>query len=154
MRPVLLVVPTRGQIDHRTITLLQAERDLNPEIPPIEFVSGGLAVSDVRHKAIRLFLETDAEVLVMVDDDIGPPPGFVEAMVNEIDEECHIIGLPTMIAQIQANIPFPTVYRWQDAEPDSADLENPEPFVGGYRTITNPFARTGLVECDGVGSAT
>lgn len=74
MRNVFLAVPTRGQIQWQTVTRLEEIRDRHPGLRPILYQLGNLSVALTRNRIVRRFLGTDCDVLVMVDDDIVPPP--------------------------------------------------------------------------------
>lgn len=78
MNDVLLAVPTRGMIGWATVTRLEEIRDRAPGLPPILYQPGNLSVALTRNKIVRAFLAGPWEVLAMVDDDIVPPPHFLD----------------------------------------------------------------------------
>jgi hypothetical protein len=77
---VFLAVPTRGSIRWETVTRLQDVRDVTPGLRPILYQPGNLSVALTRNLIVRQFLASDCETLMMVDDDIVPPPHFVETL--------------------------------------------------------------------------
>lgn len=89
---ILLAVPTRGQISWATATRLEEIRDLNPGLRPIVYQPGNLSVALTRNKIVRQFLETDCEVLAMVDDDVVPPPHFLD--IREHLGEFGMVSIP------------------------------------------------------------
>jgi hypothetical protein len=85
MDQVMLAVPTRGQIGWATVTRLEEIRDLSPGLRPIVYQPGNLSVALTRNKIVRRFLETDCDVLAMVDDDVVPPPHFLDIREHLMD---------------------------------------------------------------------
>jgi hypothetical protein len=70
---VELWVPTRdGRVDSRTASLI-APYSPNYLVEPY-------SVASARNEIVREFLSSDAQALVMVDDDVVPPAGFVEEL--------------------------------------------------------------------------
>jgi len=82
----MLAVPTRGQIGWQTVTRLEEIRDRTPGLAPIVYQPGNLSVALTRNRIVKRFLETDATTLVMVDDDVVPPPHALEALDPLIPE--------------------------------------------------------------------
>jgi hypothetical protein len=94
MRDVLLAVPTRGQIQWQTATALEAARDyMGEDTPPIVYQEGALSVALTRNRLVKRFLETDCQVLAMVDDDVAPPINFVEMLLPFLDGR-GMVALP------------------------------------------------------------
>lgn len=83
---VLVSVPTRGSIHWQTVQSLEALRDDTPGLRSILYQEGNLSVALTRNKIVKRFLETDCEVLVMVDDDIVVPPHLMQSIVPRIPE--------------------------------------------------------------------
>lgn len=82
----MLAVPTRGQVGWQTITRLEEIRDATPGLGPIIYQPGNLSVALTRNRIVKRFLETDCSTLVMVDDDIVPPPHALEKLDALIPE--------------------------------------------------------------------
>lgn len=82
---VLISVPTRGQIQWATVTRLQSIRDAGG-FPPINYQPGNLSVALTRNKIVKTFLAGDYDVCVMVDDDIVPSPGFLDAVLDSVGD--------------------------------------------------------------------
>lgn len=78
MNDILLSVPTRGQIGWATVTRLEEIRDATPGLTPIHYQAGNLSVALTRNKIVNHFLSGPWQVLAMVDDDIVPPPSFLD----------------------------------------------------------------------------
>lgn len=94
----LLSVPTRGAIQWTTVTRLEEIRDKHPGLAPILYQEGHLNVALTRNHIVQQFLETDHDVLAMVDDDVTPPPHFLD-VVEHLDI-CDMVGIPyPMFAQ-------------------------------------------------------
>lgn len=97
---ILLAVPTRGTVSWQTITRLSEARDVTPGLRPIVFQPGNLSVALTRNRIVQTFLATDCETLVMVDDDVVPPPHFLESLGRLIPEYAmagipHVMPNPT-----------------------------------------------------------
>ena len=122
---VLLAVPTRGTVWFETANALA------PYGP--QYVREKLSVASGRNRIVREFLKTEAEILVMCDDDVIPPPDFVENLVG-----CpyDVIGAPVPIAKMPAHEVFLNVFQVTE--------------TGAIRTIEVP--PTGHVPVDAVGS--
>lgn len=122
---VLVAVPTRGHVWCETAKALEGS---NPQ-----YVREKLSVANVRNRIVRDFLQTKAEALVMVDDDVIPPPGFVEKLLNT---PYDIVAAPVPIAKVPAHTLFVNVF---DVGPN-----------GEIMTVTVP--ENGHIACDAVGS--
>lgn len=99
---IMLAVPTRGEIHWTTITALQAIRDTRKHVPPIVFQPGHLSVANTRNKIVRRFLESDAKVLIMVDDDVVAPLRLLE-----LADHAHgwgMIAVPTPVFYTQNGV--------------------------------------------------
>lgn len=132
---VLFAVPTRGLIDWNCVVRLQQIRDANPTLPPIHYEAGRLAVTDVRNRLVQKFLSSPYEVLVMIDDDIIVPLGILHMLDRDLD----IVGAPYPIIRVENPIPFPCALEYDTAHDT-------------YRTLPDPFGRTGLVKVDAIGT--
>ncbi len=122
---VLLAVPTRGYPWHETAKALEP---YNPQ-----YCREKLSVANVRNRIVRQFLDTDAQILVMCDDDVVPGPGFIDVLAN-----CpyDIVGAPVPIAKMPAHEVFLNVFTVED----------------DGRIITKTLPETGHMPCDAVGS--
>lgn len=90
---VRIYVPTRGHVSWLTATQLQTIRDANPGLPAIRYQPGRHSVVVTRNAVRQVFLEdADAEVCVMVDDDVVPHPEFLNAL--DALDRFGIIGWP------------------------------------------------------------
>jgi len=83
---ILVAVPTRGAVSWQTVTRLNEVRDATPGLRPIVFQPGNLSVALTRNRIVQTFLATDCETLVMVDDDVVPPPHFLETLDRLLPE--------------------------------------------------------------------
>ena len=132
---IQIAVPTRGLVDWNTVVRLGQIRDANPGLPPIHYEAGRLAVTDVRNRLAHKFLASDAQVLLMVDDDVIPPLGILRMLDRDLD----IVGAPYPIIRVEGPIHFPCAIEY-DAAHDT------------YRTLPDPFGRTGLVKVAAIGA--
>lgn len=132
---IQIAVPTRGLVDWNVVVRLNMIRDANPGLPSIHYEAGRLAVTDTRNRIAHKFLASDAHVLLMVDDDVIPPLGILHMLERDLE----IVGAPYPIIRVEGAIPFPCALEY-DAAHDT------------YRTIPDPFGRTGLVKVDAVGT--
>lgn len=85
MRNVFLSVPTRGQIQWQTVTRLEQIRDENQGLPPILYQPGNLSVALTRNRIVKQFLASSCDTLIMVDDDVVPPPHLLESLLPIAD---------------------------------------------------------------------
>lgn len=92
MSNVLISVPTRGQMCWQTVTRLEQIRDDRPGLPPILYEPGHLSIAATRNQIVGKFMVSDCDVLVMVDDDVVPPPHFLD--VTEYLPEYGMVGVP------------------------------------------------------------
>lgn len=88
---VLLAVPTRGYVWHETAKALEP---YNPQ-----YVKNKLSVADCRNRIVRDFLKTKADVLFMCDDDVLPPPGFLEVLVRDM-EGYDVLGASVPVGKL------------------------------------------------------
>ncbi len=118
---IMLAVPTRGQIAWQTVTQLEAIRDANPSLGPILYEPGNLSVAAVRNQIVRKFMETDKEVLVMVDDDVVPPPHLLD--ITRFLPEYGMVGVPYPLWRSDQGL-FLSAYRMHDDGLRVAELED------------------------------
>lgn len=100
----MIWVPTRGWPFVGTI-----ER-LNEEKVTYCFERGGISVADVRNKIAWKFMDTDEEVLVMVDDDVVPPHGFYSKLMDGIYRYGYDIVSGVVLVAKALDIHRPNVY--------------------------------------------
>lgn len=90
---IFLAVPTRGSIRWETVTRLEQARDEASNLRPILYEPGNLSVALTRNKIVNKFMQTDCSTLVMVDDDIVPPPDFLDTLDPYIPEY-GVVSIP------------------------------------------------------------
>ncbi len=90
---ILLAVPTRGQVAWQTVVRLNDIRDETPGLGAILYEPGNLSVAQTRNQIVRKFMDTAKDVLVMVDDDIVPPPHLLERCFANMDGHA-MVGVP------------------------------------------------------------
>lgn len=102
-------------------------------MPPIMWQPGNLCVAQNRNRIFARFLETACDTLVMIDDDIIPPPSLLEDLLP-LPEGFGMCGLAYPVTHPVAGALGFCVYN-----------ESP----GGFTWADmNP----GLNECDGIGT--
>lgn len=122
---VLLAVPTRGHVWYETAQFLGP---YNPQ-----YVKDKLSVANCRNKIVRDFLQTEAEALIMCDDDVVPGnKAFIDVLA---ESPYDITGAPVPIAMMPDNEVFLNVFRRTEKS---------------YETI--PAPESGHVPCDAVGT--
>ncbi len=89
----MVAVPTRGQVGWQTVVRLNEIRDETPGLDPILFEPGNLSVAQTRNQIVRKFMETDKTMLVMVDDDVVPPPHLLESLAV-MPDGYGMVGVP------------------------------------------------------------
>lgn len=80
---------------------------------PILYQPGAASVAYNRNLIVQFFLNTDAEVLVMVDDDVVPPIGFLDALLP-VPDGFGIVGVPYPIGDPKSGVPMLCVYEMND----------------------------------------
>lgn len=91
----MLAVPTRERVHWITATRMQEIRDSRKHVPPVLYKAGHLSAANTRNKIVRDFLESEAKVLFMVDDDVSPPTRLLSLADHAI--EWGMIGVPTPV---------------------------------------------------------
>ena len=130
---ILVAVPTRGAINANLVTrLFELQREYPDLLPPL-LQLGHLSVSNGRNAIVRRFLATPCSVLLMIDDDVEPPPQVLELA----DSDADITGIPYLYYHGTLNIPAPAVFKIYDNK---------------LRVLESPFGRTGRVEVDAMGT--
>jgi hypothetical protein len=67
-----------------------------PGLRPILYQEGNLSVALTRNKIVNLFLDTECDYLVMVDDDVVPPPESLTYLPEllEANDDYGMIAVP------------------------------------------------------------
>lgn len=130
---VQIAVPTRGVVGWQTVQRLSEIRDSAKGMPPIMWQPGNLCVAQNRNRIFARFLETECEVLIMVDDDIIVPPSLLADL------------LPTPEGYGMVGIPYPVTHPVAGALGFCVYKEDPNGFVWADMNA-------GLNECDGIGT--
>lgn len=130
---IYTAVPTRGTVLNSVVNKLNELHDVYG-LPTAIYETGHLSAIDARNKIRKNFLNSDKEVLLMLDYDVIPVYGVVEMAMRGYD----ICATPVMLMAEQANIPFFNVYN----EDISGD---------GWWPIQNQFNLSSVIECDAVG---
>ena len=121
---ILLAVPTRGCVNWQTVTRLEEARDQTPGLRPIFYQPGNLSVALTRNRIVRQFLATYCTTLIMVDDDVVPPPTFVEILDRPLGEfACVAIPHPMPHPQDPSRLIL-TAYSQGDNDLIPHDLED------------------------------
>lgn len=124
-----LFVPTRGYVWHETATLLEGYHPT--------YMRNKLSVADCRNRIVREFLQSDAELLFMCDDDVLTPEGALELMSNVLlDAPYDILGAAVPVGKFPAHEMFLNAFTL-----------TPE---GKYMTVKLP--ENGHMEVDAVGT--
>jgi hypothetical protein len=71
---------------------LEEIRDKNLGLDPILYEPGNLSSAMTRNQIVRKFLATDHDLLVMVDDDVVPPPHLLDFL--DPPEGYGMVGVP------------------------------------------------------------
>jgi uncharacterized protein (DUF779 family) len=127
----MLAIPTRGTIGWNTVRRLLELQEKHPDVL-YHIEAGRLDVSSVRNKIVQVFLQTDRQVLIQVDDDVVPRIHVMKMAESSYD----IVGATYYVIRHELNLPFPCVFRKLPS--------------GAYGPIEKPFGRQGEVECDAV----
>ena len=127
----MLAIPTRGEINSNTVRrILELQEKFPGVIYHIEAASA--SSSSTRNQIVRRFRQdTQCEVLIQIDDDVGPRM----TVLDLADSPYDIVAGPYFLVREEMNIPFPSAFRWTGT---------------GYVPIDNVFSQTGIVPCDAV----
>jgi GT2 family glycosyltransferase len=132
---VYLAVPTRGQID--TLCSQEHQKFADALGAPIHYERNGISISLCRNMIVQQFLKTDADCLIMVDDDVVPPD-TARTLPSRL-EEYDIVGAACPIFR-PGQFPIPI---W------NAFKESPD--NDGWRLVRPPDTDI-AVEVDAVGA--
>jgi len=134
MNSVYLAVPTRGDVNCEVAeTHHQLARDLDTTV---RYQIGGNSVASNRNLIVRWFLDSDTDVLMMVDDDIGVPAHTAE-LPGKLGDEWDVIAACCPIF-VPARWPIPVYAAFVKGQP------------GKYELLDD--RSDGLMACDGVGT--
>lgn len=126
---IMVTVPTRGAVRWETITRLEQVRDDASNLMPILYQPGNLSVALTRNTIVHKFMQTDCTTLVMVDDDIVPPPHFLETLDRFIPE-FGMVSIPhPMPHPVDKSKMILTAYNW------GRDGLEPAPLMDGINQV-------------------
>lgn len=115
-------VPTRGDVWYETAGRLLEAPSLAFDMDmllQVFFCRNVVSVVDARNRIAHDFLSGDADVLVMLDDDVVPSPDWLE-LVQGLGPEYDVLGAPCPV--MRPGLPvLPNVYRHRDGQ-TSIDL--------------------------------
>ncbi len=134
---VFFAIPTRGAIHNQTVSRLERIRAENPSLGPIAYSAGHLSSHETREQVAAYFMQTEKDVLVMLDDDVVPPADIL-GMVEHL-EEFDVVGAAVPMFQPKV-APIPLLMAW-----------NYVPDQQAWQTLDDVWGCTGVTECDGVG---
>jgi len=125
---ILVTVPTRGHPCVWTVNSLQRLRSQNPGLPEIVYFESHLSVCHGRNAIVKTFLESKADFLFMLDDDVVPCEDILGMATHGVD----VVASPVYINRTEANVPFPNVFIYDEP-------------AGGHVPYPETFSQTGLV---------
>jgi hypothetical protein len=88
-------------------------------------------VSAARNRAVQAFLATDADVLVMIDNDVAPPINVVDSILT-MPTECDVVVLPYWVWLPKERHTMPCFGQWQDGAMITPD---PDTLVEGWNEM-------------------
>ncbi len=124
-------IPTRGYVWHKTAAAMGTAAPT--------YVHCNTGVVDARQMITEAFLQSDAEVLVMCDDDIVPPPIWDRIVSHVIQGRADVCAAVCPIA-MENTVFLPNVFQRDDSLPK------------GYRLSTDFIRLSDLHEVDAVGT--
>jgi cellulose synthase/poly-beta-1,6-N-acetylglucosamine synthase-like glycosyltransferase len=129
---VRIAVPTAGQ-PHALCVMALDKIVRAAGMPPVHYEIASTSAAESKSRIVKWFLdETDADHLIMIDDDVVAPANLLALLSHKKD----IVGGVYMIIQHDLSpIPFPGVFK-----------RNGDNFL----PIENVMAQTGVVECDAI----
>ena len=131
MFPIGLYVPTRGHVWHQTASALG-------HFNPI-YVRCNTGVADARSTIVAQFLESDAKVLVMCDDDVVPPEGWTKVVSHVQLGRTDVCAAVVPIC-LEHSVFLPNVFERNDSLPK------------GYQLNAEFLRKEGVEEVDAVGT--
>lgn len=66
-----------------------------------------------RNKAVDIFLKSDAEILVLFDNDVAPPPNIADAIIS-MPQECNIAVMPYWVWEPSGKHTLICFGKWED----------------------------------------
>jgi hypothetical protein len=132
MSKIAVYVPTRGDVWHETAAALGAA------LPT--YVRCTTGVQDARHMIVAEFLKSDADVCVMCDDDVIPPVGLWQQVVNHVTLGRADVCAAICPVILEGTVFLPNVFVRDDS------LEK------GYKLSLQFIMNKGLHEVDAVGT--
>jgi GT2 family glycosyltransferase len=81
----------------------------------LEYAQGNRGVVEVRNMIMGAFLASDADVLLMVDDDVVPGAGVLELCKTAAGGRFAVVGAPCPIMRPGTTV-LPNVYVWNERE--------------------------------------
>lgn len=146
---IFFAIPTRGSIHNKTVSRLERIRAENPSLGPIGYSAGHLSSHETREQIAQFFMQSDKDVLMMLDDDVVPPLDILEmtrslhAYTPEGPRDgfkvFDVVGAAVPMFQPKV-APIPLLMAWDYVESENA-----------WMTVDDVWGQTGVVECDGVG---
>jgi hypothetical protein len=108
-------VPTRGRVWWETAArlpvLFQEAYAADDELT-LDYVWNTVGAVHARNMILDRFLDIDADVLLMCDDDVIPPEGALSLILEGLDE-FGIVGAPCPIA-VPRSMVLPNVFGWDE----------------------------------------
>ncbi len=129
---VFFAIPTRGAIHNQTVSRLERIRAENPSLGPIAYSAGHLSSHETREQVAAYFMQTEKDVLVMLDDDVVPPADIL-GMVEHL-EEFDVVGAAVPMFQPKV-APIPLLMAW-----------NYVPDQQAWQTLDDVWGCTGVIE--------
>lgn len=142
----LVTVPTRGVIGWQTVTRLQEIRDRHPGLPPIVYQPGNLSVALTRNTIVKKFLAGPWQLLVMVDDDVVPPPTMLDTF-NDMPSGFGVGAIPHVMPHPVTPAELALTAFTDDGGLRVAQLEDGWNEVDAVATGCVAISRAALVAC-------
>lgn len=134
---VYVATPTRGQPNWNHVRAMYRLMAEYPGMNQPEMVAGGLSVTHGRNKLVQQFLQTDATILLFIDDDVVPRPHLFD-MLQHLDTY-DIVGAPyPMIHPPVCPIPTPCAFKIVKQH--------------HFQPLHDIFILQGIQPCDAVGT--
>lgn len=109
-------IPTRGHVWWETAarcsTLWHEARERGHSLT-LEYAQGNRGVVEVRNMIMEAFLESDADVLLMIDDDVVPGDRVLELCEVAAGGRFSVVGGPCPIMRPRTTV-LPNVYVWNE----------------------------------------
>lgn len=118
---VACFVPTRGYVWFQTARRMPglfAEAFAEGHELSLDYVRGNIGVVHVRNLIMERFLDSGADVLMMVDDDVVLPENALSPLLEWLDVY-GIVGAPCPMMQ-PGTVVLPNVYAWDEKSKTAA----------------------------------